>query len=149
MPADALWTFAMACNVYLTFFHKYDSEQLRQIEWKYLLFCYGLPLIPAFVYFFIKTEALGRVYGSAIVYLPLLPSPPPPLPFPIQFPRVLIISFTAMVLGLNTMGLAPNSHLLRPRLVSNNAHIRNLHPRRLSNIPKKAPISTSRELGLS
>ncbi|CAI7658938.1 unnamed protein product [Penicillium pancosmium] len=68
MPADALWTFAMACNVYLTFFHKYDSEQLRQIEWKYLLFCYGLPLIPAFVYFFIKTEALGRVYGSAILW---------------------------------------------------------------------------------
>ncbi|KAJ6000067.1 CAMP receptor-like protein [Penicillium waksmanii] len=62
MPADALWTFAMACNVYLTFFHKYDSEQLRQIEWKYILFCYGVPLIPAFVYFFIKTEALGRLW---------------------------------------------------------------------------------------
>ncbi|KAJ5763122.1 CAMP receptor-like protein [Penicillium manginii] len=62
MPADALWTFAMACNVYLTFFHKYNSDQLRQIEWKYLIFCYGVPLIPAFTYFFIKTEALGRLW---------------------------------------------------------------------------------------
>lgn len=57
----------MACNVYLTFFHKYNSEQLRQLEWKYVLFCYGLPFIPAFVYFFIETEARGKVYGSAIV----------------------------------------------------------------------------------
>ncbi|KAJ6004807.1 hypothetical protein N7540_012606 [Penicillium herquei] len=37
MLADALWTFAMACNVYLTIFHKYDSDQLRQLEWKYLI----------------------------------------------------------------------------------------------------------------
>ena len=69
MPADALWTFAMACNVYLTFFYKYDSEQLRHLEWKYLIFCYGLPFIPAFIYFFIKTDASGRIYGSAIVRL--------------------------------------------------------------------------------
>ncbi|KAJ6107681.1 hypothetical protein N7523_009004 [Penicillium sp. IBT 18751x] len=57
----------MACNVYLTFFHRYNSEQLRQLEWKYVLCCYGLPFIPAFAYFFIKTESRGRVYGSAIV----------------------------------------------------------------------------------
>lgn len=57
----------MACNVYLTFFHKYNSEQLRQLEWKYATCCYGVPFIPAFAYFFIKTESLGRVYGSAIV----------------------------------------------------------------------------------
>lgn len=69
MPADALWTFAMACNVYLTFFHKYNSEQLRRLEWKYAVCCYGLPFIPAFVYFFIKSQARGRVYGSAIVSL--------------------------------------------------------------------------------
>lgn len=67
MPADAMWTLAMACNVYLTFFHKYDSAQLRKLEWKYLLICYGLPFIPAFAYFFINSEEKGRVYGSAIV----------------------------------------------------------------------------------
>ncbi|CAG7944112.1 unnamed protein product [Penicillium salamii] len=68
MPADALWTFAMACNVYLTFFHKYDSEQLRKLEWKYVLCCYGIPFIPAFAFFFIQTQARGRIYGSAILW---------------------------------------------------------------------------------
>lgn len=67
LPADALWAFAMACNVYLTFFHKHDSDQLRRLEWKYLLCCYGLPFIPAFAYFFIETKARGKVYGSADV----------------------------------------------------------------------------------
>ncbi|CAP97005.1 hypothetical protein NUH16_008623 [Penicillium rubens] len=68
MPADALWAFAMACNVYLTFFHKYGSEQLRQIEWVYVVCCYGLPFIPSFIYFFIHTHARGRVYGSSILW---------------------------------------------------------------------------------
>lgn len=67
LPADALWAFAMACNVYLTFFRKYDSDQLRRLEWKYILCCYGLPFIPAFAYFFIETKARGKVYGSADV----------------------------------------------------------------------------------
>lgn len=67
MPADALWAFAMACNVCLTFFRKYDSEQLRRLEWKYWVFCYGLPFVPAFTYFFIETKDRGKVYGSAVV----------------------------------------------------------------------------------
>lgn len=29
--------------------------------------CYGLPFIPAFIYFFIHTPTRGRIYGSAIV----------------------------------------------------------------------------------
>ena len=69
MPADALWTLAMACNVYLTFFRKYDAQQLRALEWKYLIFCYGLPCIPAFAYFFVQSPARGKVYGSATVRL--------------------------------------------------------------------------------
>ena len=67
MPADALWTFAMACNVYLTFFRKYDASRLRSLEWKYAIMCYGVPFIPAFVYFFIKTDSKGPIYGSAVV----------------------------------------------------------------------------------
>ena len=67
MVADALWTFAMACNVYLTFFRKYDAEQLRMLEWKYILFCYGVPFIPAFIFFFVRSESRGKVYGSAVV----------------------------------------------------------------------------------
>ncbi|RAK80441.1 Nnf1-domain-containing protein [Aspergillus fijiensis CBS 313.89] len=68
MPADALWTFAMACNVWLTFFHKYDSEQLRRLEVKYLVACYGLPFIPAFMYFFIETKTRGKIYGAATLW---------------------------------------------------------------------------------
>lgn len=67
MPADALWAFAMACNVYLTFFHKYDSERLRRLVWKYVVCCYGLPFILALTYFFIETKDCGKVYGSAVV----------------------------------------------------------------------------------
>ena len=67
MPADALWAFAMACNVYLTFFHKYGAAQLRNLEWRYFLFCYGVSFLPAFCYFFIHTSARGYVYGSAVV----------------------------------------------------------------------------------
>lgn len=69
MPADALWTFAMACNVYLTFFRKYDASRLRSLEWKYAIMCYGVPFIPSFVYFFIKSDSKGPIYGSAVVSL--------------------------------------------------------------------------------
>lgn len=67
MPADALWTFAMACNVWLSFFRSYDAVQLRRLEWKYCVACYGLPFIPAFIYLFISTPGRGKVYGSATV----------------------------------------------------------------------------------
>lgn len=66
MPADVYWTLAMAVNVYLTFYHKYDARALRRIEPIYLLCCYGLPFIPAFVFFFIKDQGGTRVYGPAI-----------------------------------------------------------------------------------
>jgi hypothetical protein len=69
MVADAMWTFAMACNVYLTFFRKYNEKQLRLFEWKYVLFCYGVPFISAFIFFFVRSESRGKVYGSAVVCL--------------------------------------------------------------------------------
>lgn len=68
--ADALWAFCMACNVYLTLFRRYNISQLRKLEWKYCIACYGLPFIPSFVYLFIETRARGKIYGSAIVSLP-------------------------------------------------------------------------------
>jgi hypothetical protein len=67
LPADVLWTFAMACNVYLSFFHQFDAAQLRAIEWKYLILCYGLPFIPALVLLFVNTPTRGKVYGDAVV----------------------------------------------------------------------------------
>lgn len=67
MPADALWTLTMACNVYLTFFRKYSQRDLRDLEWKYGFFCYGAPFVPALAYLFVNTPDRGRIYGSAVV----------------------------------------------------------------------------------
>lgn len=58
----------MALNVYLTFVHKFDAQRVRSLEWMYFLLCYGLPFIPAFTFFFIRTESRGRVYGSAVLW---------------------------------------------------------------------------------
>ncbi|KAI3318174.1 family A G protein-coupled receptor-like protein [Xylariaceae sp. AK1471] len=68
LPADALWTLAMAFNVYLTFYHKFDAQKLRMIEKWYLLVCYGLPLPPALIFIFISTESRGRIYGDAVLW---------------------------------------------------------------------------------
>jgi len=68
MPADAYWTFAMACNVYLTFYRKYDAEKLRSLEKFYFMFCYGIPFVPAFIYIFAKSKGHGRMYGDAALW---------------------------------------------------------------------------------
>lgn len=67
MASDALWTFAMACNVYLALFRKHDTEHLRNLEWRYMLLCYGVPFIPALVLLFVKNDRQGKVYGKATV----------------------------------------------------------------------------------
>lgn len=68
MPADAFWTLAMAVNVYLTFYYKYDAQKLRKMEIPYLIFCYGIPFAVALTYVFIETPARGRVYGNATIW---------------------------------------------------------------------------------
>ncbi|KAI1205945.1 family A G protein-coupled receptor-like protein [Annulohypoxylon truncatum] len=68
LPADALWTLAMAFNVYLTFYHKFDAARLRKMEIYYLLLCYGIPFIPALAYVFVKSERSGRMYGNATLW---------------------------------------------------------------------------------
>lgn len=67
MPADACWAFAMALNIWLTFYHKYDAERIRRLEIVYFFACYGFPFIPAFTYIFIKTSK-GRLYGNATLW---------------------------------------------------------------------------------
>lgn len=59
----------MAINVYLTLFKKYNASQLKALEWKYHLMCYGCPFLVAFIYIFIDTESRGKIYGSAVVWL--------------------------------------------------------------------------------
>ncbi|KAM0334598.1 hypothetical protein ACHAPQ_005089 [Fusarium lateritium] len=68
MPADAFWTLSMAINVYLTFYYKFDARKLRRMEIPYLIGCYGVPFIPAFIYIFIKNKEGQRIYGNATLW---------------------------------------------------------------------------------
>ncbi|KAK4221003.1 hypothetical protein QBC38DRAFT_377950 [Podospora fimiseda] len=68
MPADTFWTLAMAINVYLTFYFKFDAQRLRRMEIPYLLACYGIPFIIALTYIFISTDEKGRMYGNATLW---------------------------------------------------------------------------------
>jgi hypothetical protein len=67
MPADSLWSLAMAGNVYLAFFHHYNSESLKKLHWKYFITCYGVPFIPAIIYLFVKNGKGEKIYGGATV----------------------------------------------------------------------------------
>lgn len=58
----------MACNVYLTFFHKYDGEKLRAVEKYYCLICYGIPFVPALVYAIVTPSSGYRIYGDATLW---------------------------------------------------------------------------------
>ncbi|KAH7198939.1 uncharacterized protein B0J16DRAFT_410381 [Fusarium flagelliforme] len=68
MPADAFWSLSMAINVYLTFYLKFDAQRLRKMEVPYLIGCYGVPFVPAFVYIFIKNKEGDRMYGNAMLW---------------------------------------------------------------------------------
>ncbi|KAK4453142.1 G-protein coupled receptor [Podospora aff. communis PSN243] len=68
MPADAFWTLAMAINVYLTFYFKYDAQRLRRMEAPYLICCYGIPFVVALTFIFVSTPAKGRMYGNATLW---------------------------------------------------------------------------------
>ncbi|KAI6708087.1 hypothetical protein PZA11_002174 [Diplocarpon coronariae] len=68
LPADALWTFVMALNVYLTFYHRFDARQLRKLEKYYLLVCYGVPLIPGITLVLVSLPGRGRPYANAILW---------------------------------------------------------------------------------
>ena len=67
MPADALWTFCMALNVYLTFFRSYTANDLRRLEKWYFLACYGVPFLPALVYVVVQSAMQVGIYGNAVV----------------------------------------------------------------------------------
>ena len=68
MSADAYWTCAMPCNVWLTFYHRFTAEDLRRIERWYFLVCYGIPFIPAFAFIWISDSAGKRIYGDAVLW---------------------------------------------------------------------------------
>lgn len=68
LGVDCYWALCMAINVYLVFFRGYTVEQLRSLDWAYLLICYGLSFIPAFVFIFINTSLRGPIYGPATIW---------------------------------------------------------------------------------
>lgn len=68
MPADAFWILAMAINVYLTFYAKFDGQKLRKMEIPYLLFCYGVPFVVALVFIFVSSPTKGKIYGDATLW---------------------------------------------------------------------------------
>lgn len=68
LGVDCYWAFCMAINVYLVFFQGYTVERLRSLDPIYLLICYGLSFIPAFVFLFISTPSRGPMYGPAIIW---------------------------------------------------------------------------------
>jgi hypothetical protein len=68
MPADAFWTLAMAVNVYLTFYCKFDAQRLRKVEIPYLCICYGLPFTVALTFIFVTSPEKGRMYGNATLW---------------------------------------------------------------------------------
>lgn len=63
----------MAVNVYLTFYHRFDAHRLRQMDWLYLVLCYGIPFTPAFIFIFIKNSEGQHIFGSAILWCWITP----------------------------------------------------------------------------
>ena len=68
MPADAFWTLAMAVNVYLTFYCKFDAQKLRRMEIPYLICCYGVPFVVALSFVFVSNARQGHMYGNATLW---------------------------------------------------------------------------------
>ncbi|KJZ72266.1 hypothetical protein HIM_08307 [Hirsutella minnesotensis 3608] len=68
MQSDPWWSFAMAFNVYLVFFHNADPASFRKYVWAYCLVCFGGPLIPAIVLVSIRGDLRVPVYGDAALW---------------------------------------------------------------------------------
>ncbi|GME34570.1 putative g-protein coupled receptor protein [Neofusicoccum parvum] len=69
MPADAMWTLSMATNVYLTFFRKYDANDLRSLEMRYVAINYGVWFIPAAIYLILDMSPVhSHIYGDATIW---------------------------------------------------------------------------------
>ncbi|KAI4226765.1 MAG: hypothetical protein LQ349_006830 [Xanthoria aureola] len=68
LGVDAYWAFCMAVNIYLVFFRSYNTKQLRGLDHKYFVACYGFALVPSIIYLFINTRDRGKIYGGAILW---------------------------------------------------------------------------------
>ncbi|SPO02025.1 related to cAMP receptor (Car4) [Cephalotrichum gorgonifer] len=71
--ADVLWTLAMAINVYLIVFRRYDGQALKRLERKYIAVITTFTFIPALVFLFIDTDDKGPMYGSVTLWCAIAP----------------------------------------------------------------------------
>lgn len=65
--ADVLWTVAMAIDVYLVVYHRFETEALRKLEIYYITIITCIVAIPAIAFLFIHTPDKGPMYGSVTV----------------------------------------------------------------------------------
>nr|CEG04364.1 unnamed protein product [Fusarium clavum] len=65
MFADVFWALAMAANVYLTFYYRFDGIRLRKIEPLYITLCYGVPFTIGITFIFVRNSEGHRPYGNA------------------------------------------------------------------------------------
>ncbi|TVY73299.1 Cyclic AMP receptor, partial [Lachnellula suecica] len=71
--ADVLWTTAMAINVFLIVFYRYEAADLRKLEIKYVGIITTLTFIPAFTFLFIKSPEKGPMYASVTLWCSVSP----------------------------------------------------------------------------
>ncbi|EHK97485.1 putative Cyclic AMP receptor-like protein A [Glarea lozoyensis 74030] len=67
MQSDPFWSCAIAINIYLVFFRRYDAQRLKGLYWIYGLICYGLPFISALFCLLYRDKTRGKIYGEATV----------------------------------------------------------------------------------
>lgn len=67
MQSDPMWSLAMAINVYLVFFKRYDAHRLKKLYWIYAGLCYGIPFVPAMVCLLLRRNGKDKIYGDATV----------------------------------------------------------------------------------
>ncbi|UNI16914.1 hypothetical protein JDV02_003302 [Purpureocillium takamizusanense] len=68
MQSDPWWSFAMAVNVYLVFFHNADPSSFRKYLWVYCLVCFGGPMVPAVTLLAIRDDVRGPIFGDAVLW---------------------------------------------------------------------------------
>ncbi|KUL83138.1 hypothetical protein ZTR_10993 [Talaromyces verruculosus] len=72
--ADVLWTVAMAIDVYLVVYRRYEAEALRKLEIYYITIITCIVAIPAVVFLFIHTPDKGPMYGSVTFWCSISPN---------------------------------------------------------------------------
>ncbi|KUJ14603.1 uncharacterized protein LY89DRAFT_143917 [Mollisia scopiformis] len=66
MQSDPFWSLVAAVTVFLVFFRRWGAERITNLYWVYILFCYGIPGVAAFVCLLYKKN--GPIYGNASLW---------------------------------------------------------------------------------